>query len=145
MTDREAVIETVVRWATALDLKDWALARSCFADEIEADYGDLRGGGPERIPAEEFVDRRRRALGPLRTLHQSTNHRVELMGDSATCHSAFLIHRRSEDGRAFDSAGHYLHTLRRDGGAWRITAVVQRILWSQGDPGVHAGAQKSES
>lgn len=142
MSERDDVVEVVVRWATALDLRDWALARSCFADEIDADYGDLRGGGPERVSADVFVERRKVALTPLETLHQSTNHRVQIDGDGATCHSAFLIHRRAADGRTFDSAGHYLHTLARGATGWTIVAVSQRVLWSRGDPTVHTGARR---
>jgi len=94
LLDRQAVVDTVVRYAWALDAKDWALARSCFADAVEADYGDLRGGRPERVPADAFVARRREALERLDTHHLSTNHLVTLDGDTAICTSATLIHRR---------------------------------------------------
>jgi len=36
--DRQAIVDTVVRWAQSLDAKDWPGARSCFTDEIETDY-----------------------------------------------------------------------------------------------------------
>ncbi len=49
--DRQAIVDTVVRWAQSLDARDWSGARSWFTDEIETNYTDLRGTG-------------RRACGP---------------------------------------------------------------------------------
>jgi len=43
LQDRAAVIDVVLGFARALDVKDWAACRRCFADEIETDYSDLRG------------------------------------------------------------------------------------------------------
>ena len=146
LLDRQAVVDTVVRYAWALDAKDWALARSCFADEVEADYGDLRGGRPERVPADAFVARRREALERLDTHHLSTNHLVTLDGDTAICTSATLIHRRDPHAAGdatFDTLGHYVHTLARTAAGWRITRVTQSVAWNRGNPAVHAGAKAS--
>ena len=43
LQDRAAVIDVVLGFARALDVKDWAACRRCFAAEIETDYSDLRG------------------------------------------------------------------------------------------------------
>ncbi len=142
--DRQTIVDLVVRWAMALDAKDWDAARACLADEVEADYGDLRGTA-ERMPAEAFVALRREALGPLRTHHLSTNHLVQLEGDEATCRSAFLIHRldpRQPEPNTFDTLGHYEHGLRRIGGAWRIVKVRQQVAWNRGNASIHAGARR---
>lgn len=149
LVDRQAIVDTVVRYAWALDRKDWDLARACFADEVEADYGDLRGRPPERITAEEFVRLRREALASLATHHLSANHLVSIEGDRATCVSAFLIHRLapapdeapSEVPRTFDSLGHYVHGLVRGPGGWRIARVTQTVAWNRGDPALHPGAR----
>ena len=144
LLDRQAIVDTVVRWAMALDAKDWEAAAACLAAEVEADYGDLRGSR-DRMGAEAFVALRREALGPLRTHHLSTNHLVELEGDEATCRSAFLIHRL-DPGRpepnTFDSLGHYEHGLRRIDGHWRIVRVRQEVAWNRGDASIHAGARR---
>ncbi|HJU83066.1 MAG TPA: nuclear transport factor 2 family protein [Holophagaceae bacterium] len=146
LLDRQAIVDAVVRWATALDDKDWEAARACLGDEIEADYGDLRGSAAH-MGAEAFVALRREALGPLRTHHLSTNHLVELAGDEATCRSAFLIHRLDPalpEPNTYDSLGHYEHGLRRIDGAWRIVRARQTVAWSRGNAAIHAGARPAE-
>jgi ketosteroid isomerase-like protein len=134
LVDRQAVVDTIVRYAQALDAKDWAAARACFADEVEAEYADLRGTGPERLTADAFVELRRRALEPLQTHHLSASHLVTLDGDRATCVSATLIHRR-DPARArdatFDTLAHYTHGLARTPDGWRITRVRQIVAWNR--------------
>jgi len=143
LADRQAIVDTVVRWASALDAKDWTAARSCFTDEVESDYGDLRGTGAERLSADAFVDLRRRALERLTTHHASTNHLVTLDGDRATCASAMLIHRldpaRAAD-NTFDTLAHYTHTLVRTPHGWRISRVRQAVAWNRGNAAIHSGA-----
>jgi 3-phenylpropionate/cinnamic acid dioxygenase small subunit len=145
LADRQEIVDTVVRYASALDAKDWTAARACFADEIETDYGDLRGTGPERLGAASFVELRRRALEGLRTHHMSSNHLVTLDGDRATCVSSMLIHRldpgRDAD-NTFDTLAWYTHGLVRTPAGWRIARVTQRVAWNRGNPAIHAGARR---
>jgi 3-phenylpropionate/cinnamic acid dioxygenase small subunit len=142
--DRQAIVDTIVRYAATLDAKDWAGAETCFAAEVETDYGDLRGTGPARIAAHAFVDLRRQALERLKTHHMSTNHLVTLDGDRATCQSAMLIHRLDpsrETDNTFDTLAHYTHTLARTAGGWQITRVRQSVAWNRGNSAIHAGAR----
>jgi 3-phenylpropionate/cinnamic acid dioxygenase small subunit len=142
--DRQAIVDTIVRYAATLDAKDWAGAETCFAAEVETDYGDLRGTGPARIAAHAFVDLRRQALERLKTHHMTTNHLVTLDGDRATCQSAMLIHRLDpsrETDNTFDTLAHYTHTLARTAGGWQITLVRQSVAWNRGNSAIHAGAR----
>jgi SnoaL-like domain len=144
LVDRQVIVDTIVRYARALDAKDWRAARACFADELEADYTDLRGAGPTRVRADAFVELRRQALERLKTHHTSTNHLVTLDGDRATCVSAMLIHRLDpsrETDNTFDTLAHYTHTLARAPQGWRITRVQQTVAWNRGNPAIHAGAR----
>ena len=144
LVDRQEIVDTVVRWAYALDTKDWATARSCFSDQVETDYSDLPGVGPSRLTAEEFVDLRRRAHQKLLTQHLSTNHLVTLDGDHATCVSATLIHRLAPDRQSdntFDTLAHYTHTLTRTAAGWRISRIKQSVVWNRGNASIHTGDQ----
>jgi 3-phenylpropionate/cinnamic acid dioxygenase small subunit len=35
------VVETLVRYATGIDRRDWSAFRSCFTDDCDVDYGDI--------------------------------------------------------------------------------------------------------
>ena len=141
--DRIAVIEVVLAVARALDVKDWAACRSCFTDEIETDYSDLRGEPPQTVKSDDFVALRRTALESLKTLHLSANHLVTVDGDRAACVSAAVIHRfRPEDGERFDTYCAYTHGLVRVGGQWKISRIRQTVYWNTGNPDVHAGARR---
>ena len=45
MTDqssaREQIADVLLRYATAIDTRQWALLRTCFTDDVQADYGDI--------------------------------------------------------------------------------------------------------
>ena len=143
LQDRAAVIDVVLAFARALDVKDWAACRRCFTDEIETDYSDLRGEPPQTVKADDFVALRRTALERLKTLHLSANHLITVEGDRATCVSAAVIHRlRPEDGERFDTYCAYTHALVRVGGLWKISKVKQTVYWNTGNPDVHSGARR---
>ena len=142
LLDSKLVIDVVLGFARALDVKDWVACRRCFMDEIETDYSDLRGEPPSTVKADDFIALRRAALERLTTLHLSTNHLVTVRGDRATCVSAAVIHRfRPEDAERFDTYGAYTHTLARTPSGWKISAVKQTVYWNTGNPEVHAGAR----
>ena len=138
---RAEVTDLVLRFAHAFDMHDWELLRSTLADEVEVDYQSFRGDPPGHLSADEFVERRRRALSHLRMQHLSTNHLVEVTGEVATCRSCFVIHRldpRLPDGEnTLDTTGHYVHRCRRTPEGWKITAIAQVVLWTRGNPEVH--------
>jgi 3-phenylpropionate/cinnamic acid dioxygenase small subunit len=37
--DRQDITDVLVRYATGIDRRDWALLRSCFTEDCNADYG----------------------------------------------------------------------------------------------------------
>jgi hypothetical protein len=144
LIDRDEIRETIVRFATSLDQKDWRRCRSCFAEEIFADYSDLRGDPPSTVGADDFVELRRQALSGLSTHHVSTNHLIEVNGDEASCTSSMVIYRRltAENGhRVFDTHCLYIHKLIRTLGGWKIRVVKQQVFWNTGDPMIHTGAK----
>ena len=143
LLDYFAVTEVILRFARALDLKDWKLCRSCFLDEIEADYSAFRGKPSTIISADEFVELRREALKNLKTLHLSANHAVEVAGDIATCISGMVIYRfLPEENEHFDSFVYYHHTLVRNSVEWKISKVKQTLLWNEGNSQIHKGAKQ---
>ena len=67
---RARVAEVLVRYATAIDTRDWGLLRTCFTDDCDADYGDI--GHWET--AEELVTWMAEVHDPLGpSMHQLSN------------------------------------------------------------------------
>lgn len=140
--DRQAVIDVVIRFARALDLQDWDLFLSCYDRQVTVDYAQFTGT-PTRVgPPEMFLDYVKRALKDQKSQHLSTNHVVEIDGDTATCWSNMtgLHYREMPDGRnRLDLYGYYEMELVRRAGGWKISRQRQNILWREGNPDVIPG------
>lgn len=140
--DKEKIIETVLRFSYAMDVKNWEMLRKCLADEIYVDYSDFRGDPPKFISADEFVNLRVKGLENLKTQHLSTNHLVEINDEKAECVSNFLIHRINSSGESLDMAGHYIHHLQFENNVWLIKQIKQKVLWLRGNKEIHGAFHK---
>lgn len=133
------IASTLGRFANCFDLKDWPGLEALLSEQVDVDYSDLRG---ERstISRADYVAQRRHALASLDTQHLLANAEIEVAGDVARCRvSGWILRRQGE--RRFDSHVIYLFRLGRTREGWRITAITQKVLWNEGDPGIHAGAK----
>lgn len=148
LIERTKIIEIIVKFANAMDEKDWQRLRTYLADEIDIDYSAFRGEAPKRITAEEYVQQRIDGLAGLLTLHMSTNHEVTIQQNGAQCKSAYRIYRldpNREPGQAqLDTVGKYTHYLIKANGQWRINAIQQTVVIISGNPQVH-GALRGTS
>jgi len=136
--DRAAIVDAIVGLANAMDAQDWARVRSLLADEVDVDYSQFRGEPAARVTADGYVASRIDGLRGLRTLHTSTNHEVRVEGDHGTCTSAYHILRVDPaTGRRLDTWGTYQHQLARTANGWRVTGIVQRVVWLEGDRAIH--------
>ena len=67
---RDEVTDLLIRYATAIDARDWDLLRTCFTEDCDADYGDIgHCHGNAEIAA--WMASTHDPLGP--TLHRITN------------------------------------------------------------------------
>ena len=141
LLDRAAIADTIVGAANAFDTQDWERLRTCLADELRTDYSEFRGEPPSTVSADSYVEARRNGLLGLKTLHISTNHQIEIDGDSAKCRSAYRIYRidpaRAPGENRLDTAGHYEHELVRVPDGWRICSIKQTVVLREGASGVH--------
>ena len=81
---RQDVADLLIRYATAIDQRDWRLLRSCFTDDCVADYGDIgRWSGGDEIT--EWMRTTHEPLG--HSLHRITNQTVASSGDAVTARS----------------------------------------------------------
>jgi hypothetical protein len=142
--DRAAIVATIVGLANALDAQDWARVRSLLADELDVDYAQFRGEPAARVTADAYVASRIEGLKGLRTLHASTNHEASVVGDHGACTSAYHILRVDPaTRRRLDTWGTYQHRLARTATGWRVTGVVQRVVWLEGDRAIHGALRES--
>ena len=137
--------EVLVRYASGIDRRDWALFRSCFTDDCTADYGDIGvWHGAEEITT--WMDQVHAAFGP--TLHRITNVDVRPHGPEdhptiadggtgggadravARCYVDVLLVFADGQG-SIRGAGYYDDVVVRTDAGWRIaertfTNVAQR-------------------
>jgi hypothetical protein len=135
LIDERDVVAVTVRYATAIDTRDWPLLRSCFTEDVHADYGlasgtDLRG--PDAI-----VEYMRPGIEILTaTQHYITNPVVSISGDRAesTCY-LFAQHflRGMEGGSKYLVGGIYNDTLVRQPDGWKISLRNVAGVWTSGN------------
>ena len=140
-SDKLAVAETVYRYATAVDRRDWALYRSLFADTVTIDFSsydpDLL---PQRLSADEWVA----GMVPLftglaATQHSMTNPLATIDGDTAAITMFVRAHHVFDPTDAaswYTIGGYYEDTLTRVDGRWLLTGVRLTVTWRAGDPGI---------
>src|SRR5262245_40924526 len=77
--DEAAIIRIANEIDMAVDGKDWAKARSFFADDVRVDFTSLIGGQPAVAKADDLISGWRANLGPKKTsLHLRGNHVVDI-------------------------------------------------------------------
>ncbi len=136
LLDRQEVVDVAVRYATALDTRDWDLLRTCFLSDATAVYEGL--GECDGYAAIEDVCRT--ALTPLdASQHLVSNFAVTIDGDHAT-HSCYLqaqhVRRGAPGGPNFIMAGRYSDDLVRTEAGWRVRRREFSVLWTDGNPSV---------
>ena len=138
LVDRAAIVDVRVRYAYALDSRDWALLATCFADDVVVDMD----GQPPIADYAELEAVCRRVLEPLAvSQHLLGNHNVELAGDTATGRCSFHAqHVRAElapDDKLVIAGTYEDRYVRRDG-AWLIVHRRLAVAWTDGNPAVVA-------
>lgn len=115
----QAVAEVLVRYASGIDRRDWPLLRSCFADDCDADYGDIgRWHGAAEIT--DFMARTHEPCGY--TLHRITNVSVARSGAGATSRSYVdAIVMSGDNHNGVHAVGFYDDELTETTAGWQIT------------------------
>jgi hypothetical protein len=132
--DKEQITEVLIRYATGIDFKDWALLRTCWTEDVDVDYGEVgRYSGADAITG--LMEQLHSAMGP--TYHRLTNFAIAVDGDRATARSYVhaVLQAIPDDAASWvEALGHYDDEFVRTSDGWRIsrrTASIARV---------HAGA-----
>ncbi len=132
LLDRLEIDDLLVRYASAVDARDWDLLGSVFTDDARLDYrsaGGIRGSFPE-------VRRWLSEVLPLFTWtqHLVVNRSVEIDPGRETARSRSTFHNPNQmlvggEPWLFVVGGHYHDQLVRSPSGWRITSRVEETLW----------------
>ncbi|MET7831365.1 nuclear transport factor 2 family protein [Micromonospora sediminicola] len=142
LVDQLAIQRVITEYAWFVDRRDWDALVATLADTVVVDYTATSGGEAETLSGPEQVDRWRRELGVLDgTQHVVTGVIADVTGDTATATANVLAWLRRDNvpgGRLWHNGGTYEFELRRAGERWRISRLVARPIWIEGNIGVFA-------
>jgi 3-phenylpropionate/cinnamic acid dioxygenase small subunit len=124
-----AIHDLLLRYARALDSRDWSLLRTCFWPDALARYGDSEVIGPQAI-----VDFCERALARYRiTQHLLAAPYIVVDGDGATARTSLQathVEPRPEGESLFVVAGTYHDKIVRERGEWRLAERWLETVWT---------------
>jgi len=136
LLDRAAISDVVIKYATALDQRNWTLLRSILIDPVHIDYSSFFPAADMVLPADEWVARVGQLSRFYATQHLSTNHVHRIDGDEASCVSymqaAHFLKRDDHDYACF-LYGHYTSLLTRTDTGWKIRKLTLVVTASLGD------------
>ena len=125
--DEAQIAEVLVRYATGIDRRDWPLFRTCWTEDVEADYGAAGSfSGVDEIT--EFMVRSHERMGD--THHRMSNFAIEVDGDTAKVRSyvhAVLVHNNDDPSKWIDVIGHYDDDFVRTPNGWCMRRRICRI------------------
>ena len=151
--DRTAISDVVVRYATGVDRREWALYATCFTDDCIFDFTSFSGGSPRVMSGAAWAANVRSLNGNFdATQHLSTNHVITFStsglgaGPSeATCvsemHAQHFFERTTLDSLGHSDVeptwctlgGHYTNQLRRNVVGWQIFHCRLDVRWRTGN------------
>jgi ketosteroid isomerase-like protein len=128
LADEIAVARIPTEIEIAVDRKDWAKARSFFADQVAIDFTSLVGGQPSTVPADGLIAGWSGNLkGNKESLHIRGGALVTINGDTATVYSNGYAWNRmpgGPDGDLWEVWGNYTHTLTRTPQGWKVSGFT---------------------
>jgi hypothetical protein len=139
LLDRAEISDVFHRYALGVDTRDWGMFRSCFTDDVVADFTSLWPGVVIR-GADEWVAVAQSAVNGLdATQHIITNHSHDIQGDTAKCTSylqAQHVFKNDLGGDQNVIAGYYTYDMLRTTDGWRIKNYSLTVTWTTGNAGI---------
>jgi 3-phenylpropionate/cinnamic acid dioxygenase small subunit len=124
--DRTQIADVLIRYAAGIDRRDWQLFRSCWTDEIDADYDTIGHFSTVDEITDAMTDIHAN-MGP--TYHRMSNLVIDVDGDRATARSyvhAVLMVTADDPNNWVDAIGHYDDVFIRTAEGWRISSRISR-------------------
>jgi 3-phenylpropionate/cinnamic acid dioxygenase small subunit len=131
ITDRLAIEDVIIGYATAMDTQDWDLFRACFRPDART-VMDRVGEFDSCEALIALLAPRLKIFAALQ--HFITNIAVSGHGDTATARNNFVSHHVPAGADSYTYGGIFEFELTRDADGWRISSHTIRILWDAGRP-----------
>ena len=132
LIDRQEIDDLLIRYATAVDTKDWDLYETCFTEDAFIDY-ESAGGIKGRLPEIRAWLEKTLAIFPM-TQHVVCNRAVEIDGDNGSARSVFYNPMGLRSGETnqvlFFDGGYYNDQLIRTSEGWRIRERIEESSYS---------------
>lgn len=112
------ITDVLVRYSTGIDRRDWELFRTCFTDDVVAEYETVgTWSGVDAIT--DFMTVAHADMG--HTMHRLGNLVIDVEGDAATARSYVDVILMTVDGQeGLNCVGIYDDELLRTPSGWRI-------------------------
>ena len=136
---RSEIEQVMLNFGRALDLGDWPLYRSCFADRFRVDFERLTGRPEVYVDADLWTHFAELILSPVRRLHQYSNFSVTIEGERADAVIYMVArHWKPVDSGApeYTQNGWYENSFSRISGQWKITRLKHTYQWVSGNGGL---------
>ena len=141
LSDRAAIGDVIVRYATAYDMHDDELLASCFTDDARAEYSGglkIEGGGVEIARFLRNLANSSTRPGPM-ARHFITNVVIELDGDTAAVKSYAVAYRPGQERTEpvnIRSIRYRDRFVREADGEWRIVERIHIADWQANAQGL---------
>ena len=138
MLDREAITLLSRNYAMGIDMRNWALYRSIFTDEIESDFSSWSGGEPAWLSADQWVAGVRGGLSGFQaTQHMIVPYTIEFTSSDEAISTAYMYAQHFLPNDKGDNwlwiGGHYTNRAVRTGGGWKFNRVQLTVTWTAGN------------
>jgi SnoaL-like domain len=135
LVDRAEISDLLVDFAHALDTRDWKRYCDNYADGGYIEIPDPIKGNSFRIQKEQMMDLVPGGMAHyLGTHHVSSNHRIELNGDTARSRSyVTAVSTTEQPTNHWKIGGWYDNEYVRQDGRWLFKAVHIHVVWLEGE------------
>jgi 3-phenylpropionate/cinnamic acid dioxygenase small subunit len=116
---RGDISDVLIRYASGIDRRDWALFRTCFTDDCDVDYGDI-GSWSSVDEITEWMTAVHEPCG--HTMHRMTNIAIEAEGEGRARASSYVdaVLMNGDNTSGMRAVGFYDDELVRTDEGWRI-------------------------
>lgn len=125
LVDRQEIYDCLTRYTRGVDRLDGDLILSAYHPDAKDDHGAFVGSPQEFV--DWVIDLHR--TGQLKTMHMISNHRCELVGDTAHTETYCMYYGYNRN-ETIDVVGNrYIDRFEKRNGEWRIADRICVVEW----------------